>query len=97
MSRGLEKLEVNTATIAAHLNESWDVLAEPIQTVMRKYGIDDAYEQLKKLTRGKGGIDRASLHAFIAGLTIPDADKNLLLKLTPANYTGLAKVLASKI
>ena len=97
MSRGLEKLEVNTATIAAHLNESWDVLAEPIQTVMRKYGIDDAYEQLKELTRGKGGIDRASLHAFIAGLTIPDADKTLLLKLTPANYTGLAKVLASKI
>ena len=95
--RGLEKLEVNHTKIASHLDASWDVLAEPIQTVMRKYGIDDAYEQLKKLTRGKGGIGRESLHEFIAGLSIPDADKTLLLSLTPANYIGLATQLASEI
>ena len=97
LSRGLDKLEVNQTKIASHLNESWDVLAEPIQTVMRKYGIDDAYEQLKELTRGKSGIEPESLQAFIKGLSIPDADKNLLLKLTPASYVGLAKALASKI
>ena len=97
LSRGLDKLEVNQTKIAAHLDASWDVLAEPIQTVMRKYGIGDAYEQLKELTRGKGGIERESLHAFIAELSIPDADKKLLLALTPASYTGLANQLASKI
>ena len=97
LARGLDKLEVNHAKIAAHLDASWDVLAEPIQTVMRKHGIDDAYEQLKELTRGKGGIDRQSLHAFIRGLSIPDSDKTLLLALTPANYIGLANQLAAKI
>ena len=97
LARGLDKLEVNHAKIASHLDASWDVLAEPIQTVMRKHGIDDAYEQLKELTRGKGGIDRQSLHAFIRGLSIPDSDKTLLLALTPANYIGLANQLAAKI
>ena len=97
LARGLDKLEVNHAKIASHLDASWDVLAEPIQTVMRKHGIDDAYEQLKELTRGKGGIDRQSLHAFIRGLSIPDTDKTLLLALTPANYIGLANQLAAKI
>ena len=97
LSRGLDKLEVNQTKIASHLDASWDVLAEPIQTVMRKFGIDDAYEQLKELTRGKGGIERQSLHAFIGGLSIPDADKTLLLALTPANYIGLANQLAAKI
>ena len=97
LARGLDKLEVNDAKIASHLDASWDVLAEPIQTVMRKYGIGDAYEQLKELTRGKGGIERESLHAFIAQLSIPDADKKLLLALTPASYTGLANQLAAKI
>ena len=97
LSRGLHKLEVNQGKIGSHLDESWAVLAEPIQTVMRKYGIDDAYEQLKELTRGKGSIERDSLHAFVRGLSIPDADKNLLLRLTPANYIGLANQLASKI
>ena len=97
LSRGLDKLEVNEVKIASHLDASWDVLAEPIQTVMRKYGIDDAYEQLKELTRGKGGIERESLHAFIGQLSIPDADKKLLLALTPARYTGLANQLASTI
>ena len=97
LSRGLDKLEVNQEKISTHLDDSWDVLAEPIQTVMRKYGIDDAYEQLKELTRGKGGIDRDSLHAFIRGLPIPESDKALLLKLTPASYIGLANELASKV
>jgi adenylosuccinate lyase len=97
LSRGLDKLEVNKAKIASHLDASWDVLAEPIQTAMRKHGIDDAYEQLKELTRGKGGIERESLHAFINGLKIPDADKKLLLALTPASYIGLANELAAKI
>jgi adenylosuccinate lyase len=97
LARGLDKLEVNQARIASHLDVSWDVLAEPIQTVMRKYGIDDAYEQLKELTRGKGGIERESLHAFIQKLAIPDADKQVLLALTPASYVGLASQLASEI
>ena len=97
LSRGLDKLEVNQTKIAAHLDASWDVLAEPIQTVMRKFGINDAYEQLKELTRGKGGIEPDSLHAFIRQLPIPDADKKRLLALTPANYIGLASELARKI
>ena len=97
LSRGLDKLEVNQTKIAAHLDASWDVLAEPIQTVMRKFGIDDAYEQLKELTRGKGGIERDSLRGFITQLSIPDADKKRLLALTPANYIGLASELARKI
>ena len=97
LARGLDKLEVNQAKIAAHLDASWDVLAEPIQTVMRKHGIDDAYEQLKELTRGKGGIERDSLHTFIAQLAIPEDDKERLLALTPASYIGLASRLAADV
>ena len=73
------------------------MLAEPIQTVMRKHGIDDAYEQLKALTRGKAGIDRESIRKFVAALTIPEADKARLLDLTPSTYIGIADKLASKI
>ena len=97
LARGLDKLEVNQAKLAAHLDASWDVLAEPIQTVMRKHGIDDAYEQLKELTRGKGGIERDSLHTFIAQLAIPEDDKERLLALTPASYIGLASQLAADV
>ena len=97
LARGLDKLEVDRVKIAAPLDANWDVLAEPIQTVMRKCGIEDAYEQLKELTRGKGGIERDSLHAFIRGLPIPDADKQLLLALTPSSYIGLANQLAAKV
>jgi len=97
LARGLDKLEANAAKISAHLDASWDVLAEPIQTVMRKHGIGDAYEQLKELTRGKGGIDPESLQKFIEGLAIPEADKALLRQLTPANYIGIAQKLASEI
>ena len=95
--RGLGKLEANPAALAADLDASWDVLAEPIQTVMRRYGVANPYEQLKELTRGKGGITRESLHAFIDGLTIPDAEKARLKSMTPASYIGMAAELARQI
>ena len=95
--RGLNKLEANPAALAADLDASWDVLAEPIQTVMRRYGVPNPYEQLKELTRGKGGINRETLHAFIDGLQIPDAEKARLKEMTPASYTGKAEELAKRI
>ena len=95
--RGLGKLEANPAALAADLAATWDVLAEPIQTVMRRYGVANPYEQLKELTRGKGGITKESLHAFIDGLTIPDAERTRLKAMTPASYTGLAAELARQI
>ncbi|HWA11711.1 MAG TPA: lyase family protein, partial [Burkholderiales bacterium] len=95
--RGLGKLEPDERRLAADLDPAWDVLAEPIQTVMKRYGIEDAYEQLKALTRGKGGIDRESLHAFIGTLQIPAAEKQRLLALTPGNYTGMAAALAKRV
>ncbi len=97
LARGLHKLEVNPARLAEDLNANWDVLAEPIQTVMRKYGIADAYEQLKDLTRGKGGLTVEAMQAFVATLPISDADKATLHNLTPARYTGSAEKLASAI
>jgi adenylosuccinate lyase len=95
--RGIDKLDADRARIAAELDASWEVLAEPIQTVMRRHGIADAYEKLKALTRGKEGITRETLHAFIRGLAIPDADKQRLLALTPATYIGKAAELAKRI
>jgi adenylosuccinate lyase len=96
--RGLEKLEASRERLAADLDDNWEVLAEPIQTVMRRYGVTGAYEQLKDLTRGKEGITRESLHRFIAGLSgIPEAERERLLELTPASYTGKAVDLARKI
>ncbi len=96
--KGLNKLEANRAALAADLDDNWEVLAEPIQTVMRRYNVPGAYEQLKELTRGKAGINRETLHAFIKGLDgIPDAEKQRLLALTPANYTGKAAELARRI
>ncbi|MGA9163265.1 MAG: adenylosuccinate lyase [Thiobacillus sp.] len=95
--RGLGKLEANPAALAADLEASWDVLAEPIQTVMRRYGVANPYEQLKELTRGKGGITRESLHAFIDGLSIPDAEKTRLKTMAPASYIGVAAELARQI
>ena len=92
--RGLNKLEINTAKLAEDLDNSWEVLAEPIQTVMRRYGIENPYEQLKELTRGKGGINKASLHAFIQTLNIPADAKQGLLEMTPASYIGKAVELA---
>ncbi|WP_137718656.1 adenylosuccinate lyase [Methylobacillus flagellatus] len=95
--RGLNKLEANPAKLAADLDNNWEVLAEPIQTVMRRYGIANPYEQLKALTRGKGGINRESLHAFISELKIPAAAKQALLEMTPASYIGIAAQLAKTI
>ncbi|MFM1956466.1 MAG: hypothetical protein RIR20_1286, partial [Pseudomonadota bacterium] len=94
--RGLNKLEVNPSKLAEDLDNSWEVLAEPIQTVMRRYGVENPYEQLKALTRGKGGINKASLHSFIETLSIPADAKKLLLEMTPASYIGKATELAKK-
>jgi len=94
--RGLNKLEANPARLAQDLDANWEVLAEPIQTVMRRYGLDKPYEQLKKLTRGKR-ITAARLAKFIEGLAIPAAARKDLLALTPASYTGKAAQLAKRI
>ena len=93
---GLRKLEVDRERIARDLDDAWEVLAEPIQTVMRRYGLSDAYEQLKSLTRGQT-IDRDALHGFIRTLNIPADAKERLLALTPATYIGLAQALARRI
>jgi adenylosuccinate lyase len=92
--RGLAKLEANPARVAADLEESWDVLAEAVQTVMRAHRIPGSYEKLKDLTRGKGGITRDDLHAFVRTLPLPEGEKARLLALTPATYVGLAPRLA---
>ena len=91
--KGMGKLEVNEARLAQDLDASWEVLAEPIQTVMRRYGLPEPYEQLKALTRGKG-ITEETLKAFIQKLKLPKSVKEPLLKLTPSTYIGLAQKLA---
>jgi adenylosuccinate lyase len=96
--RGLDKLEANRERLAEDLDQNWEVLAEPIQTVMRRYGVSGAYEQLKELTRGKEGITRESLRAFVQGLAgIPEHERRRLLEMTPATYVGAAVELARKI
>ena len=94
--RGLNKLEVNHARLAQDLDATWEVLAEPVQTVMRRYGIENPYEQLKELTRGKG-ISKEALQTFVNGLAIPQDAKDVLLTMTPANYIGIAAQLAKAI
>jgi len=94
--RGLNKLEANPARLAEDLDACWEVLAEPVQTVMRRYGIENPYEQLKDLTRGKG-IERDALHAFIRTLAIPEGEKTRLLAMTPGNYIGIAAKLAMEV
>ncbi len=96
LSRGLAKLNPDPAKIAADLDSNWEVLAEAVQTVMRRYGLPEPYEQLKSLTRGQG-ITRESLQKFIGGLALPDDAKQRLLALTPATYIGLASDLANAI
>ncbi len=91
--KGLGKLEINAARLAQDLDQAWEVLAEPIQTVMRRYGLPQPYEQLKALTRGQG-MTEASMRQFIGSLELPKADKERLLALTPASYIGLAERLA---
>jgi len=93
--QGLNKLELNSQALDADLDNAWEVLAEPIQTVMRRYGVAGAYEQLKALTRGQR-VTREDLHGLIQSLAIPDNEKQRLLALTPANYIGLAAELALK-
>lgn len=95
-SRGLGKLELNAGAINADLDSCWEVLAEPVQTVMRRYGIENPYEQLKELTRGRG-INEAGLREFITGLDLPEKAKADLLAMTPRSYIGLAAELANRI
>ena len=94
--KGLNKLEVNKSIIHEELNQSWEVLAEPIQTVMRKNGIENSYEKLKDITRGKGKISADKIHHFIKNLKISREDKTYLLELTPQTYIGVAPQLAKK-
>ena len=95
--RGLNKLEANPAAMQADLDATWELLAEPIQTVMRRHAVPQAYEQLKALTRGQDGITPATLQSFIRGLDIPEEAKARLLALTPALYVGKAEELAKRI
>ncbi|MHB8915092.1 MAG: adenylosuccinate lyase [Thiobacillus sp.] len=95
--RGLGKLEAHPEMLASDLNANWEVLAEPIQTVMRRYGIAHPYEQLKALTRGKSGMTREALHTFIDRLAIPATEKTRLKQLAPATYIGQAAELAKRI
>ncbi|WP_049020765.1 adenylosuccinate lyase, partial [Burkholderia cenocepacia] len=94
--RGLDKLEVNPQRLNEDLDNCWEVLAEPVQTVMRRYGIENPYEQLKELTRGKG-ITREALQEFVGTLAIPQDAKERLLAMTPASYIGKAVELAKRI
>ena len=94
-AQGLAKLEINEEKLYSELNDKWEVLAEAIQTVMRRYNVAGAYDQLKTLTRGVDGINQESLHAFIDGLAIPAMEKKRLQALTPTSYTGAAGDLAT--
>ena len=96
LARGLDKLEVNEAALAADLDAAWEVLAEPVQTVMRRHGLPDPYQQLKDFTQGKP-ITRELMQGFVEGLAIPADDKARLLAMTPASYTGKAAELAARL
>ncbi|MFZ1852896.1 MAG: adenylosuccinate lyase [Nitrosomonas sp.] len=95
--KGLNKLDVNLIKLKDDLDNAWEILAEPIQTVMRRYQIANPYEQLKALTRGKEGITQEALHQFINNLKIPESEKTRLLALKPSNYLGQAVSLAKRI
>jgi adenylosuccinate lyase len=96
LARGLDKLELNAPALAADLDAAWEVLAEPVQTVMRLHGLPNPYDQLKDFTQGKP-ITKELMQGFIRGLALPEADKQRLLALTPAGYTGKAAELARRI
>ena len=96
IERGLERVDVDRKQLAADLDANWELLAEPIQTVMRRFGVENAYEQLKSLTRGQR-IDARTLREFIAGLSIPEEARQALLKLSPDTYTGVAPLLARDV
>ena len=93
---GLNKLEINHDALAADLDAAWEVLAEPIQTVMRRYGVEQAYEQLKEATRGKS-VTPEALHSLVRSLPIPPAEIERLLAMTPASYIGKAAELARRV
>jgi adenylosuccinate lyase len=93
--RGLDKLELDRPALDADLDAAWEVLAEPIQTVMRRHGLPNPYERLKELTRGKA-ITREAIAAFIDGLELPPSEKARLKALTPSTYIGLAATLAKR-
>lgn len=95
-TKGLRKLQADHAAIAADIDEAWELLAEPIQTVMRRYAVPEPYEKLKALTRGKS-VNRKMLHSFIETLEIPEDEKTRLLKMTPANYLGMAEALTRSL
>jgi adenylosuccinate lyase len=97
LRQGLAKLDVDAARIGADLDANWEVLAEAIQTVMRRYGLPEPYEQLKALTRGRSGMTQQSLAGFISNLALPDDAKSRLLALAPSTYVGLAAELAKRI
>jgi len=97
LRRGLAKLEVDDARLDADLDANWEVLGEAIQTVMRRYGLPEPYEQLKALTRGQRGMTREALHAFVDGLALPPDAKARLKALTPAGYVGRAEALARRV
>jgi adenylosuccinate lyase len=96
LSKGVAKLQVDSARLNADLDASWEVLAEAVQTVMRRHGLPNPYEQLKALTRGQG-ITRESMRVFIETLALPEPDKQRLLEMTPGSYTGLAEHLARSL
>ena len=96
LKRGIGKLEINATAMAADLDNNWEVLAEPIQTVMRRYGIEQPYEKLKALTRGQK-INAATIREFVESLDMPDAARNDLIALTPASYIGNATDQAKKV
>jgi len=89
MMRGLNKLEINPGALEAELDNNWEVLAEPIQTVMRRYGIEKPYEKLKELTRGKK-VNQQIMQEFVENLDMPQEGKDLLINMTPMNYIGNA-------
>jgi len=95
LTRGMDKLEVNAAALAADLDSAWEVLAEPVQTVMRRHGLPDPYNQLKTFTRGQP-ITKELMQGFIRGLALPAEDKQRLLDMTPGSYTGIAAQLAQR-
>ena len=97
IQRGLGKLDIDPIVIAADLEQHWEVLAEAIQTVMRRYNLVDPYAQLKQLVRGRQALNKEDIHHFIDSLDIPESDKKRLRKLTPATYTGIAEKLARDI
>ncbi len=95
INRGLDRIDVNAARLADDLDANWELLAEPIQTVMRRYGVENAYEQLKELTRGQR-VDATAMQKFVSSLALPEEARQVLLKLTPANYIGVAAELAKR-